>query len=1230
MAVKTVSNAGGVWNVTTTWTDNIVPVAGDTVVFTATSGDLTLNVPTANLAGIDFTNYVGTITFTNAINTSGTVNLGTGGYTQAGASGLVINGTSTISGSATWSRTLTFTGTSITYTLGNNLNVTGNISLSGATTSVFNGNILNIGGNLTVTTLAIVSGTTAFVFNGTGTWNHTASGGYIQNNVTINTAGTLTLGTNIYYQTGTLTYVQGTVSAGTSTLNIGTATTLDTGGMTWANVSISTNVTSVSITLSSALNTSGQLLLSGLTLSFSGGGLLNPSGSLYIKPFSINQTVTIPNNLTVTNLTLATATGNTGSTNTINGNSINITGNLTLTDFGVTSGTTTLNLTGTGSWTHQNTTTTLRNNLNINTSGTITISGNIYYNTGTITHLGGTVIASSSTLFINSTTIGLNTSGMTWGSVVGYYLGGASSCTITLGSQLNCANFFANYTDGGNNIANISINGSFGLNVTNTLYIGCGRRNTANSTSPNTSFTLTGASTTNNMVFYIGGTYVGGGTITINGSTLTVNGTVTSTNYTEYTNSITGTTEIILKGTLWNFNGLTTSAPFPNGVTQISTNLTLQPTTTLSFTTTASTYNSTLFWYASRTLKYVSGTVSTTLGLVATNATLNLGAFANWNDRDIYLSGTTTLQSDLNPNNLFTYSTAVALSGAFNINVKGNLSIGVATSGASTPIFLNGTGAQTYSHSAAVNLSNNLTINKASGTLTLGANIYYNTGTFTYITATSVNTSTNSTTLNIGGSCTLATNGISWVNLNTSVTATIALTNDLVWSNNWTVTAGTIAFSDTGNLAPALTANLLFSGTPIVTLKNNIQVTNASLAGTINTNQISISGNLTIVALTGGTTTLLINGTGSQSWTHSSAVYLGTPLTINKDSGTLTLGANVYYQGSLFTYTAGNVDVTTNSNTFVTNAGTYNTIGLVFNNFLFATNGGNVITLASDLYAGGTFTVGGAGTINGSFNVYSGILNINNSVSSATITTVTYNGGSFYCSGNCTFSGGAGTGQVITTNTVYVGGSMFFNATGNDQGPADLIMTGNGVVSQSLSSNRIYSNIFINTGGKITFSNTLYFTLTRNVTISLQRGNVDATKCILFLPRPSGTYNLINNHKINWKIVYLPSGGNVSMNEFFNGSAQVKTNVLPTSTTNYTITFTDNFEKISKFVKLNNCTLSRKNQLLMLTNITDKRTNIGVRFFNTLPNGVPENKPSISTQPMLSSTLVGDPAMIAN
>jgi hypothetical protein len=676
------------------------------------------------------------------------------------------------------------------------------------------------------------------------------------------------------------------------------------------------------------------------------------------------------------------------------------------------------------------------------------------------------------------------------------------------------------------------------------------------------------------------------------GGDLTMSGTLSSTS-----------APIIMNGTgTWSSNGVL-SAPL---IIDTSGTITLGSNTS----------------FSTRTLTYTSGTVVTTGNTLSCSASCTLNTIGiTWNN--ITFSGTSqtyTLTSNLNLSDTLTLTgvTSMTLTGntintsSINVNNTGTVS-------GTTNIVFNGNG--TWSHPSAGYIQNNITINTLA-TLTLGANIYYRTGTLTYTTGT-VNTSTNSTTLNIGGSCTLATNGISWVNLVTSVTATMTLTNDLVWSNNWTSTAGTIGFSGAGNLAPVSTANLVFSGTPIITLKNNIQVTNASLGGTINTNQISISGNLTIVAATSGTTTLLINGTGSQSWTYSSAVYLSNPLTINKVSGTLTLGATTYFNGTL-TYTTGNVDFTTNSNTFVVNAGNYNTTGLTFNNFLFATNGGNAFTLSSDLTCSGTFTVGGSGTISGVFNIYCGKLNINNSTSGAGNTTVTYSG-IFYCSGDVTFSGASSV--CNTTGTIYVGGSLYFNAPATStQGSAIAIMTGNGVISQFSTAYPITTDIYINTSGTYTISGTLYYPNSKTVIFSLIRGNVDARKGTLFITRVGVTHTLTNMNKINWKTVYLPSGSTISMNEFFSGSAQVKTNVLPTSTTNYTITFTDNFEKIAKFVKLTNCTITRQNQLLVLTNIPDKRTNIGIRYFNNLPNSVPKNEPSVN-QSMTYGTifLTSDP-----
>lgn len=410
MALRTVSNTGGNWNAVGAWTGGVVPIAGDTVDFTATSGNLTVNVATVVLAGINFTNYVNTITFTAAITSTGTINLGTGTFTQAGASGLIVSGTATISGTTTWSRTLQFTGASITYTLGSDLTITGAISLSGTTASTFTGNTLNIGGNLTVTTTAIVSGTTAFNLNGTGTWSHTTTGA-LQNNLTINTAGTITIG-NIYYSTGTLTYTSGTILY-TGTFFVNGSMTTNTSTMVFSDVLV--NATST-ITMLSNLNinnfTVGASTSGGaITSSFSAGTfILTVAGNLIMgSTFNGAATLNLPNDITIKNLstTYQAATNNF----TINNNTVYILGNLTTdmnTGFYLT-GTSTLVMAGTGTWSliRGNG---IANNLTINTSGKITVTGNVIYSISTLKYISGNVVTKNRTLnLIAATTlIGMN------------------------------------------------------------------------------------------------------------------------------------------------------------------------------------------------------------------------------------------------------------------------------------------------------------------------------------------------------------------------------------------------------------------------------------------------------------------------------------------------------------------------------------------------------------------------------------------------------------------------------------------------------------------------------------------------------------------------------------------------------------------------------------------------------------------------------------------------------
>jgi len=54
MAVITVSNTGGNYNATGTWVGGVIPLTTDTIAFTATSGNLTINVA-STCAGINLT-----------------------------------------------------------------------------------------------------------------------------------------------------------------------------------------------------------------------------------------------------------------------------------------------------------------------------------------------------------------------------------------------------------------------------------------------------------------------------------------------------------------------------------------------------------------------------------------------------------------------------------------------------------------------------------------------------------------------------------------------------------------------------------------------------------------------------------------------------------------------------------------------------------------------------------------------------------------------------------------------------------------------------------------------------------------------------------------------------------------------------------------------------------------------------------------------------------------------
>jgi hypothetical protein len=745
MAIRTVSNAGGNWNATATWVGAVVPIAGDSIAFTATSGNLTVNVASAGLVGVNFTNYVGTITFNNTITTNGVLNLGTGGYTQAGASGILLNGTATLtSGGVTWSRPLAFGGASATYTLVDNWTVTGAMTFQGSGTTTFTNNTLNINGSLTQTTTGTYSGTTAIVFGGTGTWSNSSTG-VLRNNTTVNTAGTLTISGNVYYDTGTLTYTAGTVTTTGSTLNVAAATTFATNGITWNNVTV--------------------------------GG-------------STNYTITLSNNLTIGgNFTFSTSGT---STVTMNGNTMNIGGNFTFSGNSVLTGTTAILLNGTGTWSNSSTGV-LRNNTTVSTAGTLTISGNVYYNTGTLTYTAGTVTTTGSTLTISLAT-NLNTNGITWNNIT-------ATGVMTLGS-------------------NLTLTGTLTTGASGTLSFVLGGFNLI-STNANLTIGLAFFTMPANQTFK---------TLTVTSSSSINANTLTITENLTINNTVSGSTNIIYAGT-----GTWTAL---NSSSYINNVLTINTAGTLTI--------SGIVYKQTGLFTYTAGTIIDTTGTVAVSSlTLNLSLFTF---RKLLVTGAITLTSNLNATTFGTWSsssTSFVLGGnslnfthlelgnigsttlptawvcqniefvtggvlnANSITINGNIlqSSNGGSTGTTTFTYA-GTG--TWTSIGTGYLGNNFTINTA-GTLTfISAGI--GGGIFTYTAGTVITTGS---TLTIRNNGTIMNHGaIVWHDVTTTTNViSFILNNQLVCLNALTIEQSQVNFSGTNGTFDVYYLNLNSSGT---------------------------------------------------------------------------------------------------------------------------------------------------------------------------------------------------------------------------------------------------------------------------------------------------------------------------------------------------------------------------------------------------------------------------------
>jgi len=286
-------------------------------------------------------------------------------------------------------------------------------------------------------------------------------------------------------------------------------------------------------------------------------------------------------------------------------------------------------------------------------------------------------------------------------------------------------------------------------------------------------------------------------------------------------------------------------------------------------------------------------------------------------------------------------------------------------------------------------------------------------------------------TVNISAVC----NGINF----TGYTNTITMTNGIASSGSVTLGSSMIIVGSGGltiNSSGTLTTNgitwpndLVVGGTStVVTLAATSSIAGGlTFSGTspgINLYSIYVGGSLFVGAASGGTSTIIMNGTGS---VNGNGLTLQHNLTFNT-SGTITF-INFAFANKTLTYTSGTIITTGSSLNLVIGAGAsvLNTSGMNgsttnkwYNIGMGGNTGVNNTYLSSDLYCSNTLTMGAAGGNTCSVNNLGGLYNI-------------------YAGGNVTLSGPArgtsnlvmnGTGTLSTSTNVLKNNLVFNSPTG--------------------------------------------------------------------------------------------------------------------------------------------------------------------------------------------------------
>jgi len=438
-------DGGGADNLASTdnnWSDNTEPVAGDTVVFDATSSkDCTWDL-TALMGSINFTGYTGTLTLGAVMSIAGNLTLVSGMTFTPSTYKVLFKGTTAVtlaSGGKSF-YDLEFSestgGANCTYTLSDNITVTNDFSTirsyaASRPVLTINSNSIYVGRHVTIGQFTGTAGTATIEANGTGSQTWTMTAEYKQSNnmkvknpVIINKAsGTLTFSGTNHFE-GAFTFTQGTV---------------DFGSATWRYQGSSLTYTAGTLTVS----TSNLEFGSTQTIP---SGFIAAVGDFYkmtlteIDATGATPTITLGDDITVTNtFTVKRIADASTPVLVLNDNDLYLQGDITVSTAAISlSGSTNITINGSANQAMSDSGNGFQNNIIINKSGNkLTLSGTIDYKTGTITYTGGTVDVGTSTLNITGS-CGLSTNSLSWWNITH-----GTASTVTLSSDLSISNTLA-------------------------------------------------------------------------------------------------------------------------------------------------------------------------------------------------------------------------------------------------------------------------------------------------------------------------------------------------------------------------------------------------------------------------------------------------------------------------------------------------------------------------------------------------------------------------------------------------------------------------------------------------------------------------------------------------------------------------------------------------------------------------------------------------------------------